>query len=361
MTLELTGRRWQVPKVVAGAQAGQLQALYLDMAPKYLAPLWEQLAELVPRVPKSRAQPHRWSYQEVRECLKQAGTLISAPEAERRVLILENPALRGTAAVTPSLYAGLQLILPGEIAPCHRHSQSALRFVLEGDGAYTSVDGEKAVMHPFDLVLTPAGQWHDHGNPTAEPMIWLDGLDIPTVRHFEAGFAETFTELTHPETAPPDDTLSRYGRNMRPLRGSTADRRPALQPLFHYPYADWRSSLEALQATAPTDPHLGHALEFLNPADGGSVMSTISAHVRLLPRGFRAQPRRSTDGTVFVVVEGTGEAHIGTESIELSTRDIFVVPSWTSLSLKAREQLVLFAFSDKAAQQKLNVYREECL
>jgi len=331
------------------------------MAPKYLAPLWEQLAELVPRFPKSRALPHRWAYEEVRGYLTKAGDLISSQEAERRVLILENPGLRATASVTPSLYAGLQLILPGEIAPCHRHSQCALRFVLEGDGAYTSVDGEKALMRPFDLVLTPAGQWHDHGNPTAQPMIWLDGLDIPTVRHFEGGFSEAYEHLTHPETAPPGDTLSRYGRNMRPFQSSTADRRPARQPLFHYPYTDWRPSLDAMQATAPLDPHLGHALEFRNPADGGPVMPTICAHVRLVPRGFATRPRRSTDGTVFVVVEGTGEALIDDEIIELSARDVFVVPSWTTLCLKARDQLVLFAFSDKAAQQKLNLYREERL
>lgn len=346
-------------KAAADTKSSLLETLYREMAPKHLAPLWEQLAELVPRCPRSRALPHRWSYRDVRSYLMRAGDLISAQQAERRVLILENPGLAGSASVTPSLYAGLQLILPGELAACHRHSQSALRFVLEGEGAYTSVDGEKAVMRPFDLVLTPGGQWHDHGNHTPHPMIWLDGLDIPTVRHFEAGFAEAFSENTHPETASPGDTLSRYGHNMRPLRGSTADRRPARQPLFHYPYASWRAALESMHAAAP-DPHVGHALEFLNPADGGCVMPTISAHVRLLPRGYATRPRRSTDGTVFVVVEGTGEAHICADIVHLSARDIFIVPSWTSLAFKAHDALVLFAFSDKSAQEKLNLYREEC-
>jgi len=308
-------------------------------------------------VPKSRAVPHRWPYGNVRGYLAQAGDLISAQEAERRVLVLENPGLHGYASVTPSLYAGLQLILPGEIARCHRHSQCALRFVLESDGAYTSVNGEKALMRPFDLVLTPAGQWHDHGNPTTHPAVWLDGLDIPTVRHFEAGFAEVFADPTHPETALPGASISQYGHNMRPLRSATTVR----QPLFHYPYATWGPALDSMQRCAQPDPHLGFALEFLNPADGGSVMPTISAHVRLLPRGFATQPRRSTDGSVFVVVQGGGEAFIGEQRIELSPRDIFVVPSWTSLCLKADDTLVLFAFSDKAAQQKLNLYREECL
>lgn len=139
-----------------------------------------------------------------------AGDLISAEQAERRVLIMENPGLPGQAAITPSLYAGLQLVLPGEVAPCHRHTQNALRFVMEGSGAYTALDGEKAVMEPFDLVLTPAGQWHDHGNETTQPMIWLDGLDIPTVRLFDAQFSERLDQPTHPVTAPPGDTLARY-------------------------------------------------------------------------------------------------------------------------------------------------------
>lgn len=336
----------------------QLEMLYAGMAPAGLAPLWETMAQLVLAEPRSPARVHRWSYGEAREYLMRAGDLISAEQAERRVLILENPGLTGQSAIVPSLYAGLQLILPGEVAPAHRHVQCALRFVLEGDGAFTAVDGERVMMKPFDLVLTPGWQWHDHGNPTGAPMIWLDGLDIPTVRHFDASFAETSGEKVQVETAPPSDTLARYGHNMRPLRGSTADRRPAHQPLFHYPYAEWRPALEAMALNTEADPHLGHALEFLNPADGGSIMPTISAHVRLLPAGFQTRPRRSTDGTVFVVVEGSGRAVIDSNEMPLGTRDIVVVPSWRELVLRADEQLILFGYSDKAAQQKLGLYRE---
>lgn len=340
-------------------QRSQLEALYAEMAPANLTPLWESLAQLVPKRPQSSAVVHRWSYDQARDYLIRAGDLISAEQAERRVLILENPGLQGLSSITPSLYAGLQLILPGEIAPAHRHTQCALRFVLEGEGAFTALDGEKAIMRPFDLVLTPGWQWHDHGNPSDRPMIWLDGLDIPTVRHFDAGFAESFPEKAHPETAPPGDTLARYGRNLRPVRGSTADRRPAHQPLFHYPYADWRPALDAMAGAATIDPHLGHALEFLNPADGGPVMPTIAAQVRLLPTGFETRARRSTDGTVFVVVEGRGWAVVEGREIVLEPRDILVVPSWRELRLGAADDLVLFSYSDRAAQEKLNLYKEE--
>lgn len=344
----------------ANDQASQLAALYEEMAPESLTPLWEVLSSLVTPEPASAARTHRWSYAAARDYLMRAGDLISAEKAERRVLILENPGLPGQSRITTSLYAGLQLILPGEVAPCHRHTQSALRFVLEGEGAYTAVDGEKAVMRPFDLVLTPGGQWHDHANPTARPMIWLDGLDIPTVSHFDASFSEKLGGAQHTETAAPGDTLSRYGLNLRPMRGSAADRRPPHQPLFHYPYAQWRPALDALAAAAEPDPHLGHALEFLNPADGGSVMATISAHVRLLPPGFRTRSRRSTDATIFVVVDGSGEATIAGEPLELSPRDILVVPAWKPLQLQAGpSNLVLFGYSDRACQEKLNLYREE--
>lgn len=340
-------------------QRAQLQALYADMAPEGLTPLWEVLSALVPKTPESPATAHRWRYSSARDYLLRAGDLISAEQAERRVLILENPGLQGLSSITPSLYAGLQMILPGEVAPCHRHSQCALRFVMEGSGAYTAVDGEKAVMERYDLVLTPGGQWHDHGNPTSQPMIWLDGLDIPTVRHFDAGFAEKLPEAVHPETVPPGDTLARYGHNMRPMRGGTADRRPAHQPLFHYRYSDWRPALETMASNAEIDPHLGHALEFLNPADGGPVMPTIAAHVRLLPSGFATRERRSSDGTIFVVVEGRGTAFIGGTSIALEQHDVLVVPSWKPLRLQADTKLVLFGFSDKASQEKLNLYKEE--
>ncbi|MGP1273877.1 MAG: gentisate 1,2-dioxygenase [Caulobacterales bacterium] len=343
----------------ANEQQVQLEALYGEMRPHQLAPLWEVLAELVTPTPACPVKAHAWDYATARDYLMRAGDLISAAQAERRVLILENPGLPGQSAITTSLYAGLQLILPGEVAPCHRHSQCALRFVLEGNGAFTAVDGEKAVMAPFDLVLTPGWQWHDHGNATDRPMIWLDGLDIPTVRHFDASFAEKLGEAAHPETVPAGDSTSRYGRNLRPLRGTAADRRPAHQPLFHYRYEDWRGALDRLARTEAPDPHLGHAMEFVNPANGGSIMPTIFAHARLLPAGFRTRTRRSSDATVFVVVEGRGTAYIGEESIALADRTVFVAPSWKPVSIDAQSELVLFGYSDRAAQEKLNLYREE--
>jgi gentisate 1,2-dioxygenase len=149
-----------------------------------MTPLWEVLSALVPPQPRSPAQAALWRYAELREHVLEAGRLISAEEAERRVLILENPALPGSSQITQTLYAGLQLIMPGEVAPAHRHTQSALRFIVEGSGAYTAVDGEKTIMQPGDFVITPSWTWHHHGHDASEPMVWLDGLDIPLTHFF---------------------------------------------------------------------------------------------------------------------------------------------------------------------------------
>jgi len=167
------------------------RAAYYDrIGAQNMTPLWEVLHALVPTQPQSHAQAAIWRYAELREQVLEAGRLISAEEAERRVLILENPGLQGQSCITQSLYAGLQLILPGEVAPAHRHTQSALRLVLDGEGAYTAVDGERTTMHRGDFIITPSWTWHDHGNLGDQPVVWLDGLDIPVVRFLDAGFAE---------------------------------------------------------------------------------------------------------------------------------------------------------------------------
>src|SRR6185312_17321400 len=158
------------------ARNPERESFYREIAPANLAPLWEVLHSLVTPEPVSPVQPVLWRYDEVRPHVERAGNLITAAEAERRVLVLENPGLKGQSSITHSLYAGLQLILPGEVARAHRHAASALRFILEGHGAYTAVDGERTYMQPGDFVITPSWTFHDHGNTTDTPMVWLDGL-----------------------------------------------------------------------------------------------------------------------------------------------------------------------------------------
>ena len=321
-----------------------------------MAPLWESLHQLVPPAPAPKYQAASWDYDKVRPFLMESGTLITAKEAVRRVLILENPAMPGSACITPTLYAGLQLILPGEVAPAHRHTQSALRFIVEGEGAYTAVDGERTIMHEGDFVITPTWTWHDHGNDSSQPMVWLDGLDIPMVAFFDAQFAENYPQEVQPVTAREGTSLARYGSNLAPLDPVAPFGRTS--PVFSYPYARSREALATLAKNGDPDPCHGWKLQFINPLSGGHAMPTIGAFIQLLPRGFRTNPCRSTDGTVFSVVEGTGQVKIGDASFDFGPRDTFVAPSWHPVSLAAKEECVLFSYSDRPAQVALGLWRE---
>ena len=206
------------------------EAFYQKIDGENLSALWNVMGDLITPEPKSACRPHLWKFDAIRDYMTEAGKLITAKEAERRVLVLENPGLRGQSKITTSLFAGVQMVIPGDVAPAHRHSQSALRFVLEGKGAHTAVDGERTVMEPGDFVITPSMTWHDHGNETSEPMFWLDGLDIPMVQFFDASFAEGSDEDQQKITRPPATALrataticcrSTASAPRRPRRSST--------------------------------------------------------------------------------------------------------------------------------------------
>ena len=333
-------------------------AYYERIGAKSMTPLWEVLHGLVPPQPHSPAQAAFWRYAELRDQVLEAGRLISAEEAERRVLILENPALRGQSCITQSLYAGLQLILPGEVAPAHRHTQSALRLVLDGEGAYTAVDGERTTMRHGDFIITPSWTWHDHGNLGKEPVVWLDGLDIPMVRFLDAGFAEKSQQSSQQPLRPEGDALARYGANMLPIDYTSTPADPTR--VFVYPFERTRASLKAIAQGSP-DSHHGFKLRYVNPATGASPMPTIGAFAQWLPDGFQTQPVRSTDGTVHVCLEGGGEVKVADDTWRFEHNDIFVVPSWHTVQLRADRDAVLFSFSDRPVQQALGLWREQRL
>lgn len=332
------------------------EAFYRRIATAHVTPLWEVMGALVPRQPAPSCVPALWKYADIRPWLMESGGLISAREAVRRVLILENPGLPGQSAITNSLYAGWQLILPGEMAPSHRHTQTALRLIVEGSGAYTAVDGERVTMHPGDFIITPSWTFHDHGNPAEEPVVWLDGLDIPLVRFLDAGFAEEYPKEEQDVVRPEGDAWLRYGNNLLPVEFRPAG---ATSPVFAYPYARSRESLQQLARVDKPHPCFGHKMGFVNPASGGPAMPTMGACIQLLPRGFSGAPYRSTDGTVYSVIEGRGHAVIGGARFEFAPRDVFVVPSWQTHTLHAAEDAVLFSFSDRPVQRALGLWREE--
>lgn len=333
-----------------------LLAFHFELGAKNLAPLWEVMKDLVPREPRSLAVPAYWSAELIRKMAIEAGTLITAEKAERRVLVLENPALRGQSQITTSLYAGVQLILPGEAAPAHRHTASALRLIMEGSGAYTVVDGERVSMRRGDFLITPTWSLHDHGSDGDEPVIWLDGLDVPIVKMLSVGFSEDGGNGVQTIVRPQGDSLARYGSGLLPVNYVA---RGGASPLFHYPYVRTWEALEKMRRMDEWDAAEGLRLAFTDPTTGESPIRTMGAFMQLLPVGFKGTEIRSTDGTVFSVVEGTGKVSIGDIEWSIKPRDVFVVPSWIWHRISAESDLILFSFSDRPLHQKLGFWRQQ--
>jgi gentisate 1,2-dioxygenase len=340
----------------AASETPERQAFYDRISRQHMTPLWLSLARLVTSQPEGACQPACWRFSDIRAAMLEAGELITAKEAERRVLILENPGLRGQSRVTNDLYAGVQLVLPGETAPAHRHTQSALRFVLDGGQGHTSVNGERTMMRYGDFILTPPMTWHDHGNESDEPIFWLDGLDIPVVQFLDASFAEHLDRDEQPIHRPAGDARARYGSNLLPLTAHNA----GYSPIFNYEYARTREALAQLSRSQDQDPCHGIKMRYSNPVTGGYPLATIAAFIQLLPKSFKTARYRSTDATVYVAVEGRGATTIGSDFVvNWQPRDIFVAPSWKTVVHEALEESVLFSFSDRAIQEALHLFREE--
>ena len=281
--------------------------------------------------PNTPARPALWRNEDVRPRLMEAGRLVSAEDAFRRVLVLQNPGFGGAMRATQTLYAGIQLVLPGEIAPCHRHSQTAIRFVIEGNGALTTVDGAATAMAPGDMVVTPQWTWHDHRNEGDQPAIWLDILDTPLIDALDTVFRET-----HGETLQP---LTRREEDMRPVLNRRGG--PAL------------AALERMARDASPDPCLGWRFRYDDPGP------TMAAFLQRLPAGFEGARRRATDGAVYCVVDGKGATETADGLLEWSAKDVFVVPGWVRHRLLSDSGAVLFSVTDLAVQERLGLWREQ--
>jgi gentisate 1,2-dioxygenase len=331
------------------------QAYYERISKYDMAPLWEKLRDLVSNEPRTQCAPAIWRFRDVKAMVMEAADLITAKEAERRVLVLENPALRGQSRITQTLYAGLQLIMPGEIAPAHRHTASAIRFIVEGEGAYTSVEGERTYMSPGDFVLTANWTAHDHGNTTDKPMIWLDVLDLPTINFFETMFAEHLDDESQEVRRADGDSAAFFASGVLPDGAEVAAK---CSPVINYTYARTRPILERLRKAGEVDKRHGARVRYANPVTGGWVMPTMGAQLALLPAGFAGDSYRATDGTIFVCVEGEGMTRIGDKEFAWSAGDVFVAPPWQRYGHTADRESVLFSISDRPAQEALGIWRE---
>jgi len=252
-----------------------------DMLSAGVAPLWPMMRNILPHgAPNPVTKPGHWAYKVVRPLLMRAGELTPVEKAERRVLVLSDPG-RGNGAMqaTSSIYTGMQLLLPGESAPAHRHTPSAARIIVEGKGGYTVVDGEKLPMEEGDLVLTPGGEWHDHGHDGDEPVIWLDALDLPLFVYLEGSYAEE-AELQTPRNRPDSSQVEYLASGLAPTRKHNALKKP--YPMMRFP---WARTEEALRELSKYEGSGIAEVDFVNPETGDDVLPTMGFTAMLLPAG----------------------------------------------------------------------------
>src|SRR5499427_9145231 len=331
----------------------ELQAFYAQLRDQHVTPAW--IGGGISVEPRSKAVPYVWHWRDLRPQAMRAAALVGTEQAERRVLRLHNPELEGSSA-SNTLVANIQIVMPGEVARAHRHSGAALRFIIEGQGGYTVVNGERVPMFPGDLVLTPNWTWHDHANDTDGPMIWLDGLDTPLVRMLEAGFYEEYYKETQTIGEGASSSFARYGDGgLRPAWEAAPATR--YSPLWHYPMSQARAALERLAAEDSGSPFDGMILEYTNPLTGGSAMPTIACYIQLLHPGQHTQAHRHTCCTNYHVIEGSGHSIVGGQRLDWEDKDVFTIPTWTlheHVNTGTRPAL-LFSFSDAPVMKALDL------
>lgn len=349
------------PTTAAGPDEA-LDRLYADFAGAHLNPLWTQLGDLMPTAPQSRAVPFVWHWSELYPLAQRAGDLVPVGRGgERRAIALANPGLGGAPYVTPTLWAAIQYLGPRETAPEHRHSQNAFRFVVEGEGVWTVVNGDPVAMRRGDFLLTPGWHFHGHHNETDRPMAWIDGLDIPFVHYTDTGFFEFGSDgVTDPSTP----RVSRSERlwahpGLRPLVGLGAhDSSPIAAYRWEHTDAALRAQLELEDEGYAATAEPGHAaVRYTNPSTGGDVMPTIRAEFHRLRPGTATRTRRDVGSTVFQVFDGTGTIELADRSHPVGTGDLIVVPSWTPWSAHTDTGIDLFAFSDAPIIERLRFAR----
>jgi len=318
--------------------------------------LWEIASQMTPH-PRPEAVPYQWKWSLLKEVVKQSATAVPVGD-ERRAMQLFNPGLNGQWATTNTLIAAVQVLLPGEVARAHRHSPAAIRFIIEGDGAYTAVEGEKVIMHPGDFILTPSWQWHDHGNETQETVVWMDGLDVPLTRSLNAMFFEMHQELKASHGKPVNGSQALYGHGK--LTPTWTKERPLFSPLMLY---SWEQTREALHDLRNHDgsPYDGICLEYTHAQTGGPVLPTMSCRVQMIRKGEKTKAKRVTGSSVFHVVQGRGRSLINGTAFDWEKGDILALPSWAQhdFANSGGEDAILFSISDRPVLEALGFYREE--
>jgi gentisate 1,2-dioxygenase len=337
-----------------------VDGLYADLAAADLQPLWTQPG-LLTRTP-DRLRPHIWRWKTLRDLAERAGDLVGIDRGgDRRVLSLSHPDLGGLPFATHTLWGAVQFLGGGELAPAHRHTPAALRFVLEGSGVWTLVNGDAVHMAPGDLVLTPSWTWHEHHNPGTEPMIWFDGLDFPLVRNLDAIFFEPGSEeLTGYEPALASRSEHRYnGAGLLPAGEQTDVEEPASGRSSRLLAYRWPSVDAALSRLIETTRQRAARVRYADPVTGRDVMPTVRAEMHRVLAGHRTATARTAGSGIWVVYRGSGATVIDGRRFRWTAGDMFVTPSWAAVDHEAADDADLFHFSDAPALDALGLGRTE--
>lgn len=351
-----------------------LEELYRGFESELLVPLWTEIGDLMPAHPRSRAVPHLWKWENLVRLAEQAGEIVPVGRGgERRAIALANPSMGGRPFATPTLWAAIQYLMPGEDAPEHRHTQHAFRFVVEGSGVWTVVGGDAVSMNRGDFLPQAGWNWHAHHNATDKPMAWIDGLDIPFQYLTEAQFFEFGRDqISDAERITPERSRSErlWGHpELRPL--SAAQAAPG-SPLLSYKWEFTDRALrdqlaiEAEGYSGTVEP--GHAaVRYTNPHTGGDVLPTMRTEFHRIVRGAETAPVKETGSSVYQVFDGSGAVTVGDRTWTVTRGDLFVVPSWTPFSAKSEAgktdsdsgALDLFRFGDAPVFEALQLNRKE--
>jgi len=339
------------------ADEPELDAYYGDIGQAHLQPLWEMSGLLTP-TPVVKAVPYRWGAGELQKFAARAGELVPIDRGgDRRVLAMSNPGLNGAPFISGTLWAAVQFLQAGEVAPAHRHTPGALRFVLEGGGAYTLLDGDPVVMGRGDLVLTPSWVYHEHHNPSSEPMMWLDVLDLPMVAALDAVFFEEGpSEEADESVADRSASELRYGQGsgLVPTGVSASAHQRPHSPLMVYRWAETDAALRALL-------ELGDGREaevrYRDPSRDRDVTPTLRCEMRRIVAGHTTIADQQTGTRVCAVLNGAGTARLAGQEFALSPGDVFVVPSWCHHQIEAESTLDIFTTSDAPVLDALGLFR----
>ena len=339
----------------------KLQEFYHSLAQLNTCALWTVANEIEPWYPQPASIPMIWRYRDIRPKVIQSASLVSGDDAGRRVVALVNPARKELSAAVGLLYTGLQIMNPGESMTAHRHAAAALRFVVEGEGAWTVVDGDKLEVKARDFAITPRGTWHEHGNASETgPVIWQDGLDIPLVNSMDANFFEVHPDLHQVPGKVVNSSLLEHGGGI--LKPASRSWNKRYSPLLAYPWEVTRDALLSQARVSEGSPFDGVIMEYVNPVSGGSVMPTMGAHMQLLRAGQATRAHRHTGSVVYQVAMGRGHSVINGHRYDWEQNDIFCVPSWTWHEHGNDDQsqyAFLFSFNDFPTINSLDLFTEE--